>query len=113
MITVEKLKDFGCNVEEGLQRCMNNKDFYLMLVNKSMKDEQVVELRTAIEAKDYKKGFEIAHSMKGVYGNLSITPLFIAMQEITEPLRNNNDIDYEPLLLKVEKLYAELKELSK
>ena len=32
MITVEKLKQFGANTSEGLERCLNNEAFYLKLV---------------------------------------------------------------------------------
>ena len=33
MLTIEKLKAYGANVDEGLSRCMNNETFYLRLVN--------------------------------------------------------------------------------
>ena len=51
MITIEKLKAYGANVEEGLQRCMNNEDFYLMLVNKSLANNQIPNLEEAINNK--------------------------------------------------------------
>ena len=28
MLTIEKLKEYGANVEEGLARCLNNEAFY-------------------------------------------------------------------------------------
>ena len=33
MLTIENLKEFGANVEEGVARCMGLNDFYLKLVN--------------------------------------------------------------------------------
>ena len=98
MITINTLKEYGCLVEEGLQRCMNNADFYLMLVNKALKDEQIADLKNAVKSGDLQKGFEVAHAMKGTYGNLSLTPLYNAVCDITELLRNKVAIDYEPLL---------------
>ena len=112
MITIEKLKAYGANVDEGLQRCMNNKDFYLMLVNKSLNNNQIPELEIAIKNNDFQRGFEIAHSLKGVYGNLSITPLFNAIVEITELLRNRVAMDYNPLLNKIKNLYQSLVDLA-
>lgn len=113
MITIEKLKSFGANTDEGLQRCMNNKDFYLMLVNKSIGNNQIPALEEAINNSDLQKAFEVAHSLKGVYGNLSLTPLYNAVVEITEPLRNKVSMDYAPLLNKLKALFQSLVELSK
>ncbi len=47
------------------------------------------------------KGFEIAHGIKGVIGNLAITPLYNAISEITEELRARKQIDYAPLIAKI------------
>ena len=33
MLTIDSLRRFGANTEEGLSRCMDNEDFYLRLVN--------------------------------------------------------------------------------
>ena len=33
MITIESLKAYGADVEEGLARCLNKEDFYLKMVN--------------------------------------------------------------------------------
>ena len=68
MITIEKLKAFGADVEDGLQRCMNNQDFYLMLVNKSIAKNPIPDLEAAINSNDLQKAFEIAHGLKGVFG---------------------------------------------
>ncbi len=112
MITIEKLKAYGANVEEGLQRCMNMPDFYLMLVNKSIANNQIPSLEEAINSNDLQKAFEIAHSLKGVFGNLSITPLYEAFVEITEPLRNKVAMDYNPLLTKIKNLYQSFADLA-
>ena len=111
MITIEKLREVGCNVNEGLQRCMNNADFYLMLVNKGLKDEDIPNLKAAVNNKDYQKGFEISHALKGVYGNLSLTPLYNSVVVICEHLRNKESINYAPLLEELEELYLKIKSL--
>lgn len=113
MITIEKLKAFGANTDEGVQRCMNNVDFYLMLVNKSLANNQIPSLEDAINSGDLQKGFEIAHVMKGVFGNLSLTPLYEATCEITELLRNKTEMDYSSLLEKIKQLYQSLLDLAK
>ena len=57
MLTIEKLKAYGANVDEGLSRCMNNETFYLRLVNMAADDAGFERLRTALEKNDRKAGF--------------------------------------------------------
>jgi len=111
MITVDGLRGLGCKVEEGIQRCMNNESFYLMLVNKGLKDEDITNLKSAVSSGDLQKGFEVAHAMKGVYGNLSLTPLYDISSKICEHLRNKDQIDYLPLLNELERIYLQIKAL--
>ena len=94
MLTIEQLRNYGANVDDALRRCMNNEAFYLMLVNKAMGDNSIDKLKEAIEAGDLGSGFEMAHALKGVMGNLALTPLSRPIEEITELLRNKTNMDY-------------------
>ena len=38
MLTIEKLKGYGADVEDGLARCMDMEDFYISLVAKVLED---------------------------------------------------------------------------
>ena len=113
MLTLEKLRAFGANVDEGLQRCVNNETFYLMLIDKSIRDPAFDSLREAAEKEDYERGFEIAHALKGVAANLALTPLFIPLGEITELFRNKTKADYGPLVETIIAKRDELLALSK
>ncbi len=98
MLTIDFLKEYGADVESGLLRCMGSEEFYLMMIGKALEDTNYSVLREKIEAKDYAGAFEAAHALKGVLGNLSLTPMYTPMCEITELLRAGTDTDYEPLL---------------
>ena len=99
MMTVEALKNFGANTEEGLSRCMNNEAFYLRMVGMGLGDPNFDRLKTAVEAGDAKEAFEAAHALKGVMGNLSLTPLYVPLSELTEQLRGKEEIgDVKELL---------------
>ena len=87
MLTVAVLKEKGSRVEEGLARCMNNETFYLRLVGMALKDGNFAALKSALEQGDAKAAFESAHALKGVLGNLALTPLFEPASAITELLR--------------------------
>ncbi len=97
-MTIDDLIAYGANVEEGLSRCMGNEDFYLRLVG-TLKGEQGYDtLKAALDAGDLQAAFEAAHALKGVLGNLSITPLYEPISELTEHLRAQTQMDYAPLM---------------
>ena len=54
-----------------------------------------------MESGDRKEAFEAAHSLKGVLGNLSLTPLYEPTSEMTELLRAGADADYPACLAKI------------
>ncbi len=108
MITVETLKNFGANVEEGLVRCMNNEEFYIMLVNKVLSDNKLDQLEQQINEKNLDAAFEIAHALKGMYANLSLDPITKPVTEITELLRARSDVDYSVLIAEAKTRFSEL-----
>ena len=104
-MTLDDLIAYGANVDEGMERCMNNEDFYLRLVG-SVKDEQGFEaLTTALGAGDLDAAFEAAHALKGVLANLALTPMLTPIQEITEHLRARTEMDYSNLLGQITSAY--------
>ena len=50
-------------------------------------DANFGKLREAMAAGDAKAAFEAAHALKGAIGNLSLTPLYNPISELTERLR--------------------------
>ncbi len=97
MLTVDALQEFGADTAEGLARCMNNEQFYLRLVAMAVGDANFEKLADAIGAQDFKAAFEAAHALKGLVGNLSLTPLFTIASEMTELLRAETEADYAPM----------------
>ena len=112
MITVETLKEYGADTEDALARCMNNADFYLRLVGKSLDDDNYEKLKTMIAEKNFEEAFSVAHALKGVVTNLSLTPLAAPIIEITEGLRAGKNMDYAPLLQTMDKELERLRALA-
>jgi HPt (histidine-containing phosphotransfer) domain-containing protein len=98
MLSIGALKDWGADVDEALVRCLNNENFYLMLVQKAVQDQNFDRLPEAVATGDLEKAFEAAHALKGVMANLALTPILKPVQEITELLRSRTETDYAPLL---------------
>lgn len=113
MITLEKLQAYGADTEAGLARCMGMKDFYLRLVNMELNDPHFASLEDALAAKDMKGAFEAAHALKGAIGNLSLTPLYEPVCELTEKLRGaEQTVDTGDLLPRIRQALADLKALA-
>ncbi|MBS7263344.1 MAG: Hpt domain-containing protein [Eubacteriales bacterium] len=110
-MTLEALKQWGANVEEGMKRCLNNEGFYLSLVGRILPDDRLARLEGALNEKDFTKAFELAHALKGMYGNLSLTPLYAPISEMTELLRAKTDMDYTALLERAKEQFKKLCEL--
>ena len=98
MLTIDKLRSFGADTQAGLKRCVNSESLYLMLIGKALEDTNFDKLVSAVAADDRKAAFEAAHALKGVMGNLSLTPLYDIVSAMTELLRTGQEADCSPLL---------------
>lgn len=94
MLDLVSLREFGANVDEGLARCIGNEALYLRLVDTIFADKNFDTLAEAVNKNDLKTAFESAHALKGVLGNLSLTPLYEPVAELTELLRAGTPGDY-------------------
>ena len=111
MITIENLRAYGANVDEGVKRCLDDEEFYLDLVKSTVADDRLSELEQCLAAKDFDKAFEVAHALKGMYGNISITPVYEPISQITELLRDRKDVDYSELLAEAKEQKQKLDEM--
>jgi HPt (histidine-containing phosphotransfer) domain-containing protein len=99
MITIQELNDFGADTKEGIARCINNESFYLRMVNKAVEEFDKFDLlEAALRDGDLDAAFHHAHALKGLTGNLSLTPLYEPVSEITELLRTHTEMDYSALI---------------
>lgn len=111
-MTIDSLRTFGANVDEGLERCMGMEDFYLEMIELGLSDERFENLGPILESGNADEAFETVHALKGVIGNLALTPLYETICEITEHLRAKESVDYKALydrLIEQRKQILELK----
>lgn len=113
MLTIEKLKELGVDVDKGISRCGNNEALYLRLVKICIQEISADALHTALQDKDLDRAFDIAHKWKGGVSNLALHPILAPVCELTELLRNKAPGDYEKLhgdILKETEVFAALLE---
>ena len=111
MITIEKLNEFGADTAEGLERCYGNEALYLKLVNMILNETNFDKLEQALANNDLDTAFEAAHALKGVLGNLSLTPMYKISIEMTELLRSRTLTNYAPLLQSLLSMRDQLREM--
>lgn len=109
---------YGADYHSTMARFMGNEAMYIKFLDMLFKDDNLEKLGEALEKQDYEEAFSAAHTLKGVVGNMGLTPLFHAVCAVVEPLRAGTaSVDYGALyqivqteFLRVDELRARLKE---
>ena len=78
---------YGADYNSTMARFMGKEAMYLKFLDMLFKDDILEKLGTALEQQDYEAAFAAAHTLKGVVGNMGLTPLFNAVCAIVESLR--------------------------
>lgn len=84
---IEKLSAYGGDMEGTLDRFVGDAALYETCFATFLTDEAFPDLGAALDASNYEKAFEYAHTLKGVTGNMGLTPLYRVICQIVEDLR--------------------------
>ena len=119
MIEIERadqlLKDlsfWGCDINEAMDRLMNDKEIFFKFLYQFKKDKNFLELENAIHKNDRKNAFECAHALKGVAGNLSLKPIYESITLLVDMLKKGEMSDAKPLLKNVLEKKEELRKIT-
>ncbi len=96
MATVDKEpseRECFVNVGEALARVRDNKQLYQKMLDMFLESGDFASLEESLLQKDYRKAADIAHAIKGMTGNLSLTRLYAASSRLTEELRQEASVD--------------------
>ena len=86
---IEKLKALGVNTDEGIKRFMGNTALYERMMAKLPANVRAQNVMKHFEDGDMQAALESTHTLKGVTGNLSVTPLYNAYTEAVRLLRED------------------------
>ena len=89
MSLIDDIKALGANTDEALERFMGNASLYERMLGKLTAAVESNQVMPCFEAGDHQGALEKAHTLKGVTGNLSITPLYKAYSDAVTFLRDN------------------------
>lgn len=87
---IEELRDWGCDINGAFERFLNDQELYNECLLMFVEDENISELKNHINDENQHVPFMIVHTLKGVAGNLGITPLYESLVVLCESLRCNN-----------------------
>ena len=98
MDLLTELQALGVNTQEAVERLNNNSAFYIKMLGKFTGELENHEVMSYIESGDLEKAVTNAHTLKGLTGNLSLTPLYKAYTDIVACLRDNDPENAKKLL---------------
>lgn len=102
MSMTKELKEMGCDMEETMERFMDDEEFYVECFRKFVEDKELESLGDLMISRDLEESFTRAHTLKGTLGNLGLIPLFDQMVVIVEFLRKGDMLHalqkYQPLM---------------
>lgn len=90
MKTLQELAQAGIDVEDAMERFMDNEEMFRMFLRKLLEDSTYRDMLDAIAIKDVEQAFEAAHHLKGTVANLSISKVYAQLYDIVEMLRYGN-----------------------
>lgn len=97
MSLLTELEALGVNTEDALRRFMNNSSLYVRMLGKYPAAAENSAVAEKFASKDYEAALTETHTLKGVSGNLSLTPLFKDYSDIVTLLREGKNDEAEKL----------------
>ncbi len=85
-----RLEEAGIDVEDALNRFMNNENLMMKFLLRFPQDKNFPQLKAALDAGDAEAGYKAAHTLKGVVGNLSMTRLYAVTCTVSDALRSGD-----------------------
>ena len=83
----DALENWGCDIDGALERFLDDKELYMTCLQTMVTDHNFEMLGNALEEGIVAQAFDYAHTLKGVFANLGLTPMFQIVELIVEPLR--------------------------
>lgn len=105
------MNEWGCSMDKAMERLLGDKELYLSMLKETVQDASFSELYAALDSGDVDKAFEKAHLLKGVLGNLELTPMYRAICPMVEILRSGTIRGTEIWRAELERRFGELERI--
>jgi HPt (histidine-containing phosphotransfer) domain-containing protein len=75
------------DMETGLARVRGNTVIFKKMLGMFLQSKEFAAFEESLEKQDYSKAADLAHAIKGLTGNLALTPLFEESTKLMNQLR--------------------------
>ena len=110
---IEELKSLGADTDDALVRFMDNSALYERMLKKLPKVVEDTPVMPYVESGDLDTAMSNAHTIKGVVGNLSITPLYNNYTEMVNLFRDDKPDKAKALLTETLEIQRDFMECIK
>lgn len=107
----EELKKYGIDIERGIKRFSGKRVLYIKYLKEFIKDENMQEIKSCMEAEDYQLVQKKVHALKGIVGNLSIDVLYDNSCQMMEALKQENIEKAKELFQQMSQIYIQVCDL--
>lgn len=107
----EELKKHGIDIERGIKRFSGKRVLYIKYLKEFIKDENMQEIKSCMEAEDYQLVQKKVHALKGIVGNLSIDVLYDNSCQMMEALKQENIEKAKELFQQMSQIYIQVCDL--
>lgn len=101
----------GLDSELGLQRVLNKREFYVSILKSfaSTQANTLSQIEIALQKNDFDSAYRLAHTLKGLLGNIGATTLQVQLTEIEASIKNHDALEnITPKLKTVEPILSVL-----
>jgi len=99
---LEEMRSLGANVEEGMSRVMDDQSLYEMMLGMFVDTLEGAPIHAEdFDQPDLEDLIKRVHTLKGVTGNLSITPLFNGYMSALTLLRENQPAKAKTVFMEI------------
>ncbi|MEG1632618.1 MAG: Hpt domain-containing protein [Oscillospiraceae bacterium] len=109
---LEKLNEYGADVQGAMERFLGDEELYEACFMVFLADEAFPLLGEALALKDYTQAFEAAHTLKGVAGNMGLTPIYNLICGIVDALRAKDYSDLQTQYAEINNQLSKLKAIQ-
>ena len=105
---LEELQKLNVDVEISLERFLGNADMYIGFIKEFPSDKSIYTIENYLDEEKWEHAFEIAHTLKGVTGNLGMTTMFEDFSKMCVAYRKNDYTEMKTIYNKIKNDYTDM-----
>lgn len=106
---IRNLAEYGADVNCVNSRFLGDLDLYTRFFHGLFEETSIRTLEKSMMAGDCKHAFEAAHELKGIAGNLGLTPFYQSVSALVEMLRSG---DFDSAVVQYSEVDKQMKILA-